>query len=233
MSQDETMHVSSTGGRKAGNDERYDLIPTEPLRLLARHYGVGAKKYDDDNWRKGYDWRSSYAALSRHLNQFWAGEDIDAETGTPHIIAVAWHAFTLAEFSETHPGFDTRLKTVDQRAKRESALERAEGWVASFNGMPYIYATGYAGGITHILGESVSGFGAGGGGANSSDYTVKTLDAADTRERYRDNVNDIWEYRHGVWGFRMQRPDSRWYTYEDTGTRDSDFGPYTRMPNEN
>ena len=118
MSTDETIETSATGGQKAGNDERYDLIPVEPLRLLAKHYGVGAKKYDDDNWRKGYDWRKSYAALSRHLNQFWAGEDIDKETGSPHIIAVAWHAFTLSEFMATHPEFDTRLKTVDERAIR-------------------------------------------------------------------------------------------------------------------
>ncbi len=116
MSTDETRHVSSTGGQKAGNDERYDLIPVEPLRLLAKHYGVGAKKYADDNWRKGYDWRLSYAALCRHLNKFWAGEDIDEETGTPHIIAVAWHAFTLQEFSEIHPEFDTRLKTPYERS---------------------------------------------------------------------------------------------------------------------
>lgn len=123
MSENETVHVSSTGGQKAGNDERYDLIPADPLRLLARHYGVGAKKYDDDNWRKGYDWRLSFAALNRHLWQFWAGEDVDPETGTPHMIAVAWHGFTLAEFAAIHPEFDTRLKTLDERAVRQPADE--------------------------------------------------------------------------------------------------------------
>jgi len=112
----ETIHTSTTGAKKAGNDERYDLIPAEPLRMLARHYGVGAKKYDDDNWRKGYDWRLSFAAMMRHAWQFWAGEDIDEETGTPHIIAVAWHSFTLAEFMAIHPEFDTRLKSLAQRA---------------------------------------------------------------------------------------------------------------------
>lgn len=111
MSADETIHVSETGGRKAGNLERYDLIPTEPLRLLAKHYGVGSLKYDDDNWQKGYDWRLSYAALQRHVNQFWAGEDIDAETGSPHPIAAAWHCFTLTWFMANRPEFDTRTRT--------------------------------------------------------------------------------------------------------------------------
>ena len=118
MSTDETMTVSPTGGRKANNLERYDLIPAEPLRLLAAHYGRGALKYADDQWRNGYDWRLSFAALNRHLWQFLAGEDIDAETGSPHLAAVAWHAFTLLEFMDTHPEFDTRLKTVDERALR-------------------------------------------------------------------------------------------------------------------
>lgn len=113
MSTDETVHVSETGARKAGNDERYDLIPAEPLRLLAKHYGVGARKYDDNNWRKGYDWKLSFAALNRHLWQFWAGEDYDEETGSPHIIAVAWHAFALAEFMTTHPEFDSRPEDAD------------------------------------------------------------------------------------------------------------------------
>lgn len=124
MSDNEIRHTSSTGGQKAGNDERYDLIPAMPLRKLARHFGVGAKKYDDDNWRKGYDWRLSFAAMMRHAWQFWAGEDIDEETGSPHLTAVAWHAMTLLEFTDIHPEFDTRLKTLDQRAVRKHAAPR-------------------------------------------------------------------------------------------------------------
>ncbi|WP_280465801.1 dATP/dGTP diphosphohydrolase domain-containing protein [Nocardia brasiliensis] len=109
----------------------FDLIPPRPLWMLAEHYGRGAEKYterDDDgiiihdgaeNWRLGYDWRLSFASLNRHLGHYRDGEHIDADTGSPHLIAVAWHAFTLLEFSETHPEFDTRLTTIDQRAARE------------------------------------------------------------------------------------------------------------------
>ena len=103
------MNVSETGAQKAGNLERYDLIPAEPLRMLAEHYGRGAKKYADRNWEKGYDWGLSFAALNRHLWQFWAGEDVDPETGSLHITAVAWHAFALAEYMDTHPEFDNRV----------------------------------------------------------------------------------------------------------------------------
>lgn len=114
MSDNETIHISATGGKKAGNLERYDLIPTEPWRMLAKHFGVGSLKYDDDNWRKGYDWRLSYAALQRHINQFWAGEDIDDETGSPHVIAAAWHCVVLAWFMEHRREFDTRSEATEK-----------------------------------------------------------------------------------------------------------------------
>lgn len=104
----EVRTTSETGGQKGSKPQRYDLIPTEPLRMLATLYGRGAEKYDDDNWRKGYDWKFSYAALQRHLNQFWAGEDIDAEMQLPHVISAAWHCFTLAQFMIDHPEFDSR-----------------------------------------------------------------------------------------------------------------------------
>jgi hypothetical protein len=114
----EVRTTSPTGGEKGTKRARFDLVPPQQLWRLAEHYGYGAEKYSDDNYRHGYDWRLSYAALQRHLNQFWAGEDMDAETGSPHLIAAAWHCITLAEFMDTHPEYDTRLKTVDERAMR-------------------------------------------------------------------------------------------------------------------
>lgn len=104
----EVRSVSSTGGEKGVKLERYDLIPPYPLAELARHYGRGALKYDDNQWRKGYEWGKSYAALERHIQAFWDGEDIDEETGSPHLAAVAWHAFTLIQFSRDFPEFDDR-----------------------------------------------------------------------------------------------------------------------------
>lgn len=115
---EEVRVTSSTGGQKGSKLARFDLIPPKQLWRLAEHFGKGAEKYDDDNWRKGYPWKLSIAALERHLTAFKMGEDIDAETGSLHIIAAAWHAIILAEFTDIHPEFDTRLKTVDQRAVR-------------------------------------------------------------------------------------------------------------------
>lgn len=104
----EIRSVSSTGAEKGVKLARHDLIPTGALNALATHYGVGSRKYADSNWRKGYEWSKSYAAMQRHLTAWWGGEDIDAETGSSHMAAVAWHAFTLLTFIEEHPKFDDR-----------------------------------------------------------------------------------------------------------------------------
>ena len=101
-------------GKKGTKIERFDLVPVRPLRAVARHYGIGAKKYDDRNWELGYPWSLSFAAMMRHLSLFWGGEDIDVDPVTgeesPHLAAVAFHALSLMEFMHTHPELDDRVK---------------------------------------------------------------------------------------------------------------------------
>lgn len=110
----EVRTTSVTGGQKGAKEARFDLIPPEALRILAVHYGLGAAKYADHNWRKGFEWSKAYAALNRHLTAFWGGEDLDPETGSPHMAAVAWHAFTLLTFMQEQRQFDDRFKKVGQ-----------------------------------------------------------------------------------------------------------------------
>lgn len=100
-----------TGGEKGSKIERFDLIPVYPLTVLAKHYGLGALKYDSNQWRKGYEYSLSYAALQRHLTAWWNGEDLDPEFGDSHLAAVAWHAFTLLQFEKDFPEMDDRFKS--------------------------------------------------------------------------------------------------------------------------
>ena len=109
---------AATGGQKGRNLLRFGLIPWSALRALARHYGMGAFKYDDDNWRKGYSFQNSIDALERHLSAFKGGESFSVESFEKdgvqhtfrmhHLIAVAWHAFTLYVFERDHLGTDDR-----------------------------------------------------------------------------------------------------------------------------
>lgn len=112
MSAKEVRVTSTTGGQKGSKAARYDLVPAEALRQVAELYGFGAQKYDAHNWRKGYDWSLSFAALQRHAWQFWNGEDCDDETGLPHMASVAFHALTLMTFMEEQRSYDDRPNGV-------------------------------------------------------------------------------------------------------------------------
>lgn len=101
-----------TGGEKGSKLARFDLLPVDFLWSLAEHFGQGAKKYEDHNWLRGYKWSLSYAALLRHLTAWWGGEDLDAETGSSHMIAVAWHACVLFVFWRRNLGTDDREARV-------------------------------------------------------------------------------------------------------------------------
>jgi len=89
---------------------RYDLIPADALAELAAIYTMGAKKYDDHNWRKGMSWSRPFAALMRHTWSWFRGEDIDPESGLSHLTHAAWNCFTLMNYTKTHPEFDNRIK---------------------------------------------------------------------------------------------------------------------------
>src|SRR5690606_7616827 len=104
----ETRTKSATGGEKGVKKERFDLIPVEALQEVARVYGFGAQKYAAHNWRKGYEWSKSYAAMMRHANQFWQGEDVDEETGCSHLASVIFHAMALIVFIDEQPQYDDR-----------------------------------------------------------------------------------------------------------------------------
>jgi dATP/dGTP diphosphohydrolase len=70
--------------------------------------GFGAEKYERYNFLRGYPWSWSFDALQRHLLAFWAGEDLDPESGQPHLAHAAWHALALTGFQRRAIGTDDR-----------------------------------------------------------------------------------------------------------------------------
>ena len=87
----------STGAtRSADADEtRYDLIPPNPLKRLARRYAMGAATHGERNWERGLPTGSTINHLMRHLELWRAGDRSD-----DHLAAVAWGAFALMFFEE-------------------------------------------------------------------------------------------------------------------------------------
>lgn len=99
------------GGVKHDESKRrMDLIPTSLGSAVARVLEFGANKYGDNNWRKGLKWGRVYAALQRHLADFWSGNDLDSESGLPHLYHAACNIAFLIEFYEKRKDLDDRYK---------------------------------------------------------------------------------------------------------------------------
>lgn len=105
------MVTYMTEGRKDDMGKlRYDLIAAGPLEELAKVYTYGANKYEDNNWRRGLKWGRVFGAVMRHMWAFWRGEDLDKESGLPHLAHAAWGCFTLLDYTKTQRKFDDRIK---------------------------------------------------------------------------------------------------------------------------
>jgi len=80
---------------------------------LASVLELGAKKYDDDNWRKGMKFRRVADALLRHVYLWLGGEDKDQESGLLHMDHVLANAMFLSEYQHTGTGVDDRWTGSD------------------------------------------------------------------------------------------------------------------------
>jgi len=90
-----TGAVRDTGAGKG----RFDLLPYYPLERLARHYENGARKYDDNNWRKGIPLKRYKESALRHLLKA-----VEGFTDEDHWAAAMWniagYLWTEKEISE-------------------------------------------------------------------------------------------------------------------------------------
>src|SRR5271165_5949763 len=120
---------------------RYDLIPAEPLRLVAAVFTSGAGKYGDNDWRGGIRWGRRFASILRHLWKFWAGEDTDPESGLPHLAHAITQAIMLLEYTFTKPNLDDRIydrtlrDNVQMRGGTRSSVLATEDFASTSGGI--------------------------------------------------------------------------------------------------
>ena len=92
------------------------LIPPATLIEIAQVFGFGAEKYGMNNWRtdsKNTSWIRTYSSIQRHLNAGHAGEDIDPESGKPHLAHAATQIMILMTYQSEHPECDDRYKETE------------------------------------------------------------------------------------------------------------------------
>jgi hypothetical protein len=81
------VKVDGAGSKVAldGSKLRLDLVPPQTVEAIADILGFGAKKYAAHNWMRGISWSQVAAGVKRHLSSFEKGEEMDPETGKPHL----------------------------------------------------------------------------------------------------------------------------------------------------
>lgn len=74
---------------------RLDLLPLTALIRVSHHYAAGAKKYGDNNWRKGMPRQEFLKSAFRHLVYLMLGR-----TDEDHAAALAWNVLGFIETEE-------------------------------------------------------------------------------------------------------------------------------------
>lgn len=89
---------------------RLDLVPASGIFAVADVFGYGAEKYYANSWRTGkmVDWSRTYGSIQRHLLSFWSGENIDPESGKPHLSHAATQLMILIEHQNINKDGDDR-----------------------------------------------------------------------------------------------------------------------------
>ena len=100
--------AKGSGARYDAGKVRYELIPTHLLESTANVFAYGANKYAAWNWTKGMPWSKVIGCMKRHLAAIERGEDIDAESGLPHIGHLMCNALMLEHYRTMYPEGDDR-----------------------------------------------------------------------------------------------------------------------------
>lgn len=102
-------------GAKYDQDKpRMDLLDPPFLEGVAKVLTFGAQKYAAHNWRGGIAYSRLIASLYRHLGAINRGEDIDPESGLPHVYHLGCNCQFLASMMQTRPDLDDRYKPNDK-----------------------------------------------------------------------------------------------------------------------
>lgn len=96
-------------GSKWDSDKpRMDLLDPLALEGLAKVLTFGAKKYAAHNWRGGISYSRLLGAAMRHTFSIIRGEDIDPESGLPHVDHLGCCWMFLSNMMKTRQDLDDR-----------------------------------------------------------------------------------------------------------------------------
>lgn len=100
--------ITKEGVKYDSGKPQMELIAPDAMEGLAKVLTFGASKYAARNWEKGMSWSRVFGALLRHLWKYWRGEDLDEETGLPHIDHAMCCVMFLSSYQKRKVGTDDR-----------------------------------------------------------------------------------------------------------------------------
>lgn len=119
--------MSKGADRFNKNKPRLSLLLDSPKPLvgLSRVLENGVEKYGRGNWTNGFDHTMVIDSMLRHLAAYASGEDLDPESGLPHVDHVFANALFLSDGFHNFPERDDRAgrtKTFDQTQLSDTPL---------------------------------------------------------------------------------------------------------------
>lgn len=109
MSKD-NMDLAKGGVKHDAEKARWDLFPFDVLDDVAKVLTLGANKYTDRNWETGMRWGRPLAATFRHISAWAQGEELDKESGLPHLAHALCELLFVAAYEKRKVGEDDRTK---------------------------------------------------------------------------------------------------------------------------
>jgi len=111
---------------------RWDLIPWKNFEDVVRTISYGAVKYGSNNWQDLDDFKGRYfAAAMRHIMSWHAGEDVDEESGLPHL-AHATCCLLFLMHGKVENGTCEKDETPDKRPQSADRTIERDCGVAQF-----------------------------------------------------------------------------------------------------
>lgn len=114
MEDKESNHVP--GAKDDMDKPRLDLVLGDFKKAL---WGVGlvgtfgAKKYSDRGWKQVDNAVERYlSAMLRHYLNYKNGEELDSESGLPHLSHMAWNALAVSELVQEYKVAREQMKSI-------------------------------------------------------------------------------------------------------------------------
>jgi len=100
---------------------RLSLIPQQAIIQVAHVMSYGAKKYNEYNFSKGARKTTYTDAAQRHINKYLLNEDIDVESGFPHLAHAISCLLMLLDNDIIGSSIDDRNKHYEKDISRNNS----------------------------------------------------------------------------------------------------------------